>query len=533
MKQRWGASVGLLFGVVAAIGRSLGADLDSSSNLNGYASIPLGGGAQNVTNNATSRVYDFGDRCADGSRVAVTPAGLDLKGYKLSTTVYTNAIPGDHILLWLNNSVSTPADLTNTGGSGYSFETYDSSQNKVSSGNVSIQAVRDVSIGHVRTYNDNTATSELARNAGSFTIGSNSAPARNVTTGNILTYGAGRVVTAGLVTICATGTVATGTINANGSGTASYASAVTLGSASARAASITVTGDILASNTWNLVLETVASSNDVTLYAAGPVAISGSVDTVQARKSLVRYGNVRVDHAGAFSATNIVTHHLVVAAQPSSATPHWAGSVTLNGDGLGKGASGACVVRDIDASYSNSTLQVRADQYAGDIAISGYTSVQARNLCASNNCGGYSAGGKKAYPGSVAITNIAGDITISGAISLDHVDTQLADDGNLALQCGGTITLASLDLGQVNIARLSAATRNAGANVRIQGALKGFNVSGETRLRCPAGQCVSYDPRNSGNAYLNSGVYVLKDLDGSLTGGRLSPTIHGTTVFFR
>ena len=73
-------------------------DVSTAGNV-GKAAIPLAGGTQNVSFNASAfdntGGYLWGDRMADNSNEAVTPPGLDLGAYTISNTVASSSIQLD------------------------------------------------------------------------------------------------------------------------------------------------------------------------------------------------------------------------------------------------------------------------------------------------------------------------------------------------------------------------------------------------------------------------------------------------------
>jgi len=158
------------------------------------AAIPLQGGTQSVSyDNDAPAGYYWADRLGDEMAVAVTPGGLDMGAYSLTTTFSTSS--GENILLDLNGgNISATSGSISSAGTNYS-------------GSIYIYNVGDISLvnGGFSTLNTRLATQ--TRDAGHLQIGTNDAPAGNVqvasvicgrlgigTRGTITFYGAGNVM---------------------------------------------------------------------------------------------------------------------------------------------------------------------------------------------------------------------------------------------------------------------------------------------------------------------------------------------------
>jgi hypothetical protein len=221
-------------------------------------------------------------------------------------------------------------------------------------------------------------------------------------------------------------------------------------------------------------------------------------------------GQIAILHDGAFRVNQIYAD-----AGAGYAPSGQAMSILLDGDVLANGPSGAC---QILGSISNS--YTRADGFGasnGGITIRNYTSVSvAGNVFSYNNS---TSGGRNG--GNILITNIAGNIEVGGQINASSV---VSTPGILALSAGGTITLASLDLGTLKSAMLMA-----GRDVYISGSLLNFPTASpaDGLLDAPAGSTIHYRTHAPGNAYLAGNTYFLK------SGGKLRSEARGTVVTFK
>jgi len=266
-----------------------------------------------------------------------------------------------------------------------------------------------------------------------------------------------------------------------------HAGDVTIGTAAARVGNVRVAD----------IDGTVGGGNNdkdgatVNIYGSGDVkiedggAVAGDIDV---HVSHGDGGTILVNHDGEFRARDLLTY------TPSNWTSQSAGDVTLEGDGLADGASGPCEVRDIitelaPAGWGNN---------AGDVHISGYTSVHITgNVTADNDSGDNGT----RLPGNLTIEDIEGDITIDGLIDLDAVWAG-ANDGVLTLGTkvgsGGTIYLAQLDMGLVDTATLYADSGESW----IAGALLGLPDPTDGSLDAVAGQEVFFHGEYPGNEYI-------------------------------
>ncbi|MFW6159308.1 MAG: hypothetical protein ACOC8E_08125 [Planctomycetota bacterium] len=167
MKKQTMVVAAVVMALVLGLAGTATADtLSASTNLNGYADIPLDTSGNLSAN--PSNIYDFNDLNGDGTTGdAVSPAGLDMAGNKLSTN------DGSHIKLDLNGGAVT-------GGTGLSFDTRMSG----SPGDVVITNVGDVTTGTIRTD-----TSSNRVYGGDVTVGQSDLRAGAVDITGIYTYG--------------------------------------------------------------------------------------------------------------------------------------------------------------------------------------------------------------------------------------------------------------------------------------------------------------------------------------------------------
>jgi hypothetical protein len=210
--------------------------------------------------------------------------------------------------------------------------------------------------------------------------------------------------------------------------------------------------------------------------------------------------------------------------------------VSLNGDGLGTGASGACrIAGNIWAYYARDSYGENNEP----VTIQGYTDVLIEGdiLTYFATTNQVSASRTYTYAGDITITNITGDIEIRGVIDATQymrrfVLGEISNNGILRLQShGGSIHVNDLDMDNVRWAEFDAGV---GAS-QIAGTLS--NVTGtvdtpDARLRTPVGQKIYYRPAL--NPHLAAETYPLLGLDGVSAGGVLMPKpASGTLLIMR
>jgi len=121
--------MGVLLGLAGSA--AFAAPLDASTDLDAYPPIPLAGGTQNVTRDAGTGFYEWGDRAGDGTNVAVAPPGLSMG----SRHLYSDKENSSHIKLNLNGG-----DLTATSG-------HITTTNRRATGDIVIENVGNIAMG--------------------------------------------------------------------------------------------------------------------------------------------------------------------------------------------------------------------------------------------------------------------------------------------------------------------------------------------------------------------------------------------------
>lgn len=186
----------LLAGAVLLTGAARAATLDATTVIGSVtkAAIPLQGGTQNVSINTNAPAgYYWGDRLTNGNNDAVTPPGLDMGAYSLTTPFNTGN--SEIMLLDLNGgSITATSGSISSAGTNYS-------------GSISIFNVGDISLGDGGFSTLNTRLATQTRSAGLLQIGTNNAQAGNIqaasvicgrlgagTRGSITLYGSGSVM---------------------------------------------------------------------------------------------------------------------------------------------------------------------------------------------------------------------------------------------------------------------------------------------------------------------------------------------------
>jgi hypothetical protein len=249
------------------------------------------------------------------------------------------------------------------------------------------------------------------------------------------------------------------------------------------------------------------------------------------------WSRLEVSHRGDFLANDIFA---IFKAYESKTTSEQK-AIRFDGWYLGAGAPlGSFEAKRID---TQSIVKIGASKAvnAPSIMIGNYASVSIQDVIADAWDGGGS-GNNTGTSGSLVISNIVGNISITGEISLNAETAGITKDGILHLECGGSILLAGVDMSKVNHARLSATE-----GTSVSGELLNFAVAGsgagteadpvlttQTALRAPNGQTISYDP--AANPTLDGKVYRVADLTGvAASGGLLMPAKEndGTVIIVR
>lgn len=242
---------------------------------------------------------------------------------------------------------------------------------------------------------------------------------------------------------------------------------------------------------------------DVAVYGSGDVRIededgkAGDILT-WGKDCWGTAGSIRISHKGSFSARILDASGYGRGDYPA------ANHIILNGNASGKQRpTGDASVSEIRAVCE----PPRHGKPGGGIRLTGYRNVTLGKLLT------HSPAAKAA---SVVITDISGEVRITGEINLKGKDGQ---NGNLSITTTGrgSITLAKLDLTKVGVVTLSAG----GGRSHVAGPLLGFkaaNPTGQRQLVAPAGQRILYSNKAGGpNEYLGGKTYPLRG------GGRLEP----------
>lgn len=276
-------------------------------------------------------------------------------------------------------------------------------------------------------------------------------------------------------------------------------------------------GHIQANGLFTFSLDEGASGR-IEVYGQGNVLVrnnSGVATNISVRTAgRIWPGTIEIRHDGAFLARDIDGS---VNGKQGATLPLPEHLFDGDTDPANPGPSGAFVANDILTYNRGGVSGAGWIGSAMSLVIRGYTSVTARNLRLETEFGDYA--------GSLSITNISGDITITGIVNCDRWGNN-AYDGNVMLQCGGRISVADLDL--VKVGTISF---NAGSGISyVTGALANFTGANDASLLAPAGHKIYYTP--SLNPGLNQQTYRLRDLQGtSDAGGELAPRPSQGTVF--
>jgi hypothetical protein len=240
----------------------------------------------------------------------------------------------------------------------------------------------------------------------------------------------------------------------------------------------------------------VYSSGSVLIKDAGEVL--KSISTAALPTSRVSSGGITVEHDGDLEADQLNTSLEETFLQYVDQT---AGDILCDGNG-----GGSFQVKELLASTAASSgAGIGQDHFGGDVTVREYTSVTVSNVDLS--CSGAGDG----HGGSLTVSDVSGDIAITGEINLGGVGSGVA--GSLDLQCSGAATIAEIDMDCVDTATIF----SGGEHSHITGALTNFDRAGNEvggALDATAGQTIHYDASVPGNAYLRedgySGIYPLK-----------------------
>jgi hypothetical protein len=337
------------------------------------------------------------------------------------------------------------------------------------------------------------------------------------TTGGMSLYTYRGANLGGSVTISNVGSISLGTIDTHcDSGGGSGGGAVTIGAPGLPIAGHVRVDSIYADVRTYGAGNSAAAGGPVAVYGTGDVKIQtlggtpGNIDT----HSYFSSGNsVTVQHHGSFVAGDVFTAANVNGAWETG----YGGPVTLNG-AFGGAPAGSCQVNSIV------THNIRWHGSGGAAAIEGYTDVRVGTGGLLTYCWAVSY---PDYAGNIsigALTNISGNIQIDGNIDASSAGGNATYGGALTLKAGGKITLASLDLGKVKSATLSA-----GRGAYITGVFTNFPTADPTSglLDAATGVTIVYSAKVPANAYLGGATYYLK------SGGRLRSEARGTVVLLK
>ena len=291
-----------------------------------------------------------------------------------------------------------------------------------------------------------------------------------------------------------------------------YGGAITIGSAASPAGNVTIGGLESSGYSWS-----GGSGGNVTIYGGDVLIRHGTTndDILSTSAMGLCGGTILITSAGSFGVRDIKTY---------GDTENYArgGDVTLIGT-----SSGTCTIRDI-ATYTTRIAK------GGLVTIRGYNSVSIRAIDTHGYKEIFSAPWRGA--GNVTITNIVGDIAITGAIDLRTTEVPATyPSGYLNLQAGGNVTVSNLDL-----SKLSYAAFDANGASYITGLLTGTNGAAATgaadigaTLRTPSGKQIRY--LKKANPALGGQSLTLADKGGTPgAGGRLRPwPSAGTVVIFK
>ena len=314
------------------------------------------------------------------------------------------------------------------------------------------------------------------------------------------------------------GTVAIGLIDTHKTSYGAGCGDVQIGASGARADSVRV--DSIAAHLPKDAGTRGHSGGSVRIYCNGDVRIATSGNTAgdvltYALSSAEHGGAVTFRHDGTCVAAEIQTY--------ADADGYDAGSVLLNGDYSGNGASGGCTVSNI---LTRTAIGTDVNSDPGAITITGYTNVLVTGYLNTENRS--TGAGADSRP--IDITNITGNIRIIGQVTCNAASGN-ANDSYLNMECSGRITVGALDLSKVLYAVFDADQKS-----WLVGALTGTDGAPATPatvadLRTPVGQSIYYDPSLPGNSGLNRQKIPLLAPNGIDPGGYLEPPPVQATVF--
>jgi MYXO-CTERM domain-containing protein len=333
-------------------------------------------------------------------------------------------------------------------------------------------------------------------------------------------------VNAGSVTIENVGTVQTGSISTKSGAQNQYWLEVRGGSVRIGSSSAPATGEVRVAGIVTCPYVSKNRPGAVTIYGGGDVFVHDGATTYGNihTRNMEPYqggkeGNISVYHKGSFAANQLRTDGRGYGGKGAMAC-----DVRLRGNWTPSGSpypapSGDCTVSYIATYYYDSGY---TSTPGGDGYIWGYQNVTIGSLdTRARLC--------NARGGNVSITEVTDSINITG--SVDMKSDEGTTNGNLTLTCGGTITLASLNMNNVGTVEL-----DAGANSTLTGALDNLDLTNtggsgtfhdpyilsQTALCVPDGQYVFYDYEAGVlNDALDGKVYKLADLSGAAGAGGL------------
>jgi hypothetical protein len=312
----------------------------------------------------------------------------------------------------------------------------------------------------------------------------------------------------------------------------SYAGQVKIGSAADPAGNVTV-GNIHAHADRNWPMQ-AGTGDEVLIYSTGDVLIEsgGVVGDILTRQFTEGDGNeppshdgqngIKIRHGGTFKARSVDARH----AGEQNSNDHGY-EIILNGDYFGNGISGSCTVSNLMNQFGehDGAYDYQYGIPNDPIKVLNYTSVHVQ--------GDINGSSEDYWDGTAGsdlfITNITGDITIDGTITLNSTDSH-ASDGTMTLQTTGSGAIRVNDL---NLTNLVAKFDSASGVSYVDGVLSNFAGANDPRLRAPSGQTVFY--QQDQNPSLGGLTYGLVDLDGTGgAGGELKPEApQGTVVIFK
>jgi len=381
-------------------------------------------------------------------------------------------------------------------------------------------------LGSYKVYTDQTLPSSVDSDSFKLDLGGERVVGNSGVTAFSTYSGPGAGADSGYLYLVNVGDIACGTIDTSGEANKHYSTSSTAGRIYIGEATGTGAGpagnirvDNLYAHQRTVYAESNAAEdgngNNIYIYGSGDVLIEtsgGTLGVVQTFSYRETSGLVAIRHDGEFRAERVDTR--AHGRQTSGGNSR---SITLNGDYLGDGASGACTVNNLWAYYDRTSYGDPNE----DITISGYTSLTVGDVLTYHS----SAANWDNYGGDVWVSGIEGDITINGTVNLNSAHSAAAD-GRLELECDGTIYLnAGLDLSKMLYASFDpgpATTEILDAIIGSDGnPADGTNIA---NLRTPFGDVIYYDPDPALNPALGGATFTLADLGGTAgLGGTLEP----------